>query len=370
MRKTIQTVAAIATGTIGINVGVMPVVGSSPFTHVRVNGTIVLTGNFNITPTGTPKKNTLVEIEWEAAVTPSSGKDVIIFGKTVPQDLLNLAGPNAQFIAKCLYDGTGWQVKILVDFSTAGIIGTTSLKADAVEEANIRAKAVTLAKLANGTTAHFITYDALGVPKSTLISSDILIDESGVATIQALTVVDAMIFDLDASKLTGTLAPALFADRAIPSDKLTDIVLINALYAQQSTPASLVETDLWTNTLPANFLANDGEAVRITAYGEFAPTANVKALTIKYDGNDIVDNAVTTAPNGLAWKIEATIMRSGATGSVAKGEILMEGIAAAFDGNKANVTWANPVIFNITGQESSGVGNEILINQVVFERIR
>ena len=162
--QNITTLVALATGTLNINVARNPAsLALFTSTDVRINGTVLLTGNLNISPSGTPIKNTAIKVLWEALVTitPASGNQVIIFGEIVPDELV---GKN--FIAECVYDGTAWVVNILPDFAGVGIVGADRLAADSVTTAKIADNAVTLAKMAGLAKGNIIYGDASGDPAS------------------------------------------------------------------------------------------------------------------------------------------------------------------------------------------------------------
>lgn len=144
--KNIQTITALSSGTLNVNVSKLPTSLIDTASVVRVIGTVTLSGSLNISPTGTPSKNAAIKILWEASVT-LSGNSVVIFGETVPDEL---AATN--FVAECVYDGAAWVVNILPDFAGVGIVGSDRLAANSV----------TLAKMAQGTTGSILAYNASG----------------------------------------------------------------------------------------------------------------------------------------------------------------------------------------------------------------
>jgi hypothetical protein len=140
--KNIQTITALSSGTLNVNVSKVPTSLIDTASVVRVIGTVTLSGNLNISPTGTPSKNTAIKILWEASVTITVGNQVVIFGETVPDEL---AAKN--FVAECVYDGAAWVVNILPDFAGTGIIGADRLAASSVTTAKIADNSVELAKM-------------------------------------------------------------------------------------------------------------------------------------------------------------------------------------------------------------------------------
>ena len=140
----LRSYTALTSGTISIPVDAT---NASPYPVVVNNiiaGTVTLVGGLVVSPSGTPTTGQRVVITWNASVTPGI-HTITIFGETVPTEL---AARN--FIAECLWDGTGgpWVVNILTDFAGVGIVAANRLAADAVTTAKIADDAVTLAKMA------------------------------------------------------------------------------------------------------------------------------------------------------------------------------------------------------------------------------
>ena len=206
--KNIQTITALSSGTLNVNVSKVPTSLIDTASVVRVIGTVTLSGNLNISPTGTPSKNTAIKILWEASVTPS-GNSVIVFGETVPDELVA-----RNFVAECIYNGAAWVVNILPDFAGVGIIGEDRLAANSVTTAKIQDDAVTLAKLEAAGVGKIIYGDGSGNPKyltiqdaefiigdttlgatSQTISGDATVTKTGALTIASNAVTTAKILD-------------------------------------------------------------------------------------------------------------------------------------------------------------------------------
>ena len=219
--KNIQTLAAIASGTLNVNVDRSPASLVSLASITRINGSVTLTGNLNISPLGTALKNTTIKVLWEASVTITVGNQVVIFGETVPDEL---AAKN--FVAECVYNGAAWVVNILPDFAGTGIIGVDRLASDSVTTAKIVDGAVTLAKMDSlnkgsiiyGNTTSDTAALIVGGADGRMILGDIInglaaVDMSGDATIAktgALTIA------------TSAVTTAKIADDAVTSAKLDD----------------------------------------------------------------------------------------------------------------------------------------------------
>ena len=126
----------------------------------RLIGTVTLTGASSIaySGVGSPAKNEEYEFNYEASVTPD-GNTFSIFGVAVPDELLS-----SKFIAKCVYDGSAWKVKLLPSFDGVGIVDSDRLAANSVTTAKIEDNAVTLAKMAGLAKGKIIYGDASGNP--------------------------------------------------------------------------------------------------------------------------------------------------------------------------------------------------------------
>ena len=158
MIKTVLDITALTSGTSAINVDPLT---AGAYPSARVSGSAALTGAYNISPTGTPVKNSFVEIYWEASLSGGASNNVVIFGKTVPTELIT---SGSKFKVDCLYNGTAWVVDIMPDDAGTGIVGTARVADSAVTTAKIADDAVTLAKMAGLAKGKIIYGDASGNP--------------------------------------------------------------------------------------------------------------------------------------------------------------------------------------------------------------
>lgn len=72
------------------------------------------------------------------------------------------------------------------------------------------------------------------------------------------------------------------------------------------------ETDLMDHVIAAAHLDVNNRALRLKAWGSFAGNANTKTLKLKVGAAGTVTlNPTTTAPNGVRWELEATLIRTG-----------------------------------------------------------
>lgn len=74
--------------------------------------------------------------------------------------------------------------------------------------------------------------------------------------------------------------------------------------------------DLQSLTLPAGFLANDGAAVRIQAFGRYANNANGKSARLAFGATVLVAQDADSYDNQI-WVAEAVVFRTGAATQLA-----------------------------------------------------
>lgn len=71
--------------------------------------------------------------------------------------------------------------------------------------------------------------------------------------------------------------------------------------------------DLITYSLPANSLVTTNRTIRITAWGTCTNNANAKTFTLNFGSQVILTHACTASVAGEQWKIESTVIRTGAS---------------------------------------------------------
>ena len=330
------------TGTVTIPVDLATSTPSLVYPENIITGTPTLTGGFTISPSGTPHKGQKVKLYWNAVVI-HAGNTVTIFGQTIPNSIV---GKN--FIADCIYDGSAWIVDILVDRTTA----------------------IALTELADLTSANIIVGNASNVPTAVAVTGDVTISNTGVTAIAAGAIVDADINDVNASKLTGSIAAARIASKSLSTDVLSDIGRLDSKYSDTATTAVTTAEILYSYTVPADTCENDGEGISVIAYGTFAANGNAKSITAKFGTNTYANNTVTTSPNGLDFKLEFKVLRSGATSAVGVGEAVVGAVSQGVIPSKGGITWANDNDVTIIGQNGIASANDIVVSMVVVEQIR
>lgn len=142
------------------------------------------------------------------------------------------------------------------------------------------------------------------------------------------------------------------------------------------TPASNVETDLATYTLPANALGSDGMGVRITAWGTLTATTRTRTVTLYFGGLTMLTFSSSLAA-AVQWRGEFVLLRSGSSAQTGSGRSGMGQSGANEDlvyrtrrvaGTEA---LGSSVIIKATGTVAgAAVANDIVCNGFLVEIIR
>ena len=359
--QSIYDIALTTGGTVTVPVDGLLSGSLFPTYKVRVSGTETLVSNFAVSPSGTPVKNSYVEVNWEAHCT-ASGNTVTVFGQSVPEELLT-----SDFVAQCLYDGSAWVVVIVADWAATSIVNTSRIEDDAVTESKIASGSVTACKIGSGA----VTNAKIGA--SAVDTTQLKDNAVTTVKITDLNVTTGKLADTSVTTIKiadANVTTAKVADSAITKAKLAKPQRIYSKYSDSGTTAVTSEETLDTYTLTAGYVANDGESIRITVAGKFAATAHTKTLKVKVGSTTYVTNATTTAPNGADFYAQTIITRTGATSAVGNSFMLIDDEAAEnVNINKSGITWANANTISVTGQNGTATVNDIVLSMVTIEHI-
>lgn len=125
------------------------------------------------------------------------------------------------------------------------------------------------------------------------------------------------------------------------------------------------ETVLRTITVPSNTLSSDNSSLIIHFGGSFGANANTKTLRVKFDGNLIVSNTNTTAPNGVNFLSKVIISRMSNTQIRATGEINIDGSV-----NEVELATLSGFNFTTTSYDVEATGQGVSNSDVdVFQSI-
>ena len=135
-----------------------------------------------------------------------------------------------------------------------------------------------------------------------------------------------------------------------------------------SNTASTSEQDLWTYTLPANSLATNGRAVRITAIFTYAANANSKFSKVYFGSTGVAGRGPATDNGGTLWA-EAIVWRTGAATQFAAGRTANGATATQLVTNASPTeTLSSAIIIKATGaSDVAGAANDVTFKGAVVE---
>lgn len=341
-----------------------------------VTGTQTLASDFIITMPS-PADNTLVTFFWRARATHGAFTATIL-GKTIPSDML-LRDFTMKFIA---LGGSFALLETNLDLTKGGQLPADRLVNASVGTAQMTDASVTYAKMQNvgGDSILFRNSASSGVLSELAVAAQSLIGRIAGRIVNITASVNGTVLKmtggnigfaaLNFNELAGTIANAQIPDREIALAKLNSTGLLHASVNDSATTAVTTEEVLYTYTLPAGVIANNGEGVEIEVSGTCAGNANVKTIRVKLGTTTYAVNSVTTAPNGVNWYAKLRIIRTGAATS--RGIPFMSvGIASEGLGKvDGTPTWANALDIEVTGQNGTASAGDITAHSLTVKVLR
>ena len=176
------------------------------------------TAPYTIVPTGSPDRDTFVEIVWNANLTIGASA-LQIFGANIPNELIA-----SKFIAECLYDGAAWIVTVRPSFDEVGIVDSDRLAASSVTTAKIADNSVELAKMYELATGSVIFGNASNRPTALSVAdSTIVVGDSSTGLVSVAVSGDATLTKTGALTIANSaVTTAKIADDAVTAAKLDD----------------------------------------------------------------------------------------------------------------------------------------------------
>jgi len=338
---------------------------ASRVSRYKIYGTKALAVNIAINPSGTPKEGMSVKIDYSATVTTTTAVSrfgdysLSIFGTAIPYSLLAV-----KLRIECEYINSAWQVYIkqsadvipyiklealdpaIVDDTTLSVDVTTgklkvkplgiaavSLATDAVEEAKIKGKAVTLAKMADLARGSIIVGGASDAPTALAaktsgylligdgtdvvavpVSGDVTIAADGTVTIGNDKIFSAMVKagELLGTHLSAAAAVAFTQMEALTASKIPVLNASGFIEASVYDTAKLAYTNVTTpGTLElSKAVVVDGsgkiDTLDITAPKINGTTLSATASELNYSSG--VTSNIQTQINAVAAKETNTII--------------------------------------------------------------
>lgn len=133
-----------------------------------------------------------------------------------------------------------------------------------------------------------------------------------------------------------------------------------------ATAANTTETDLWSFSLPASTLVENGQAVRVIVHGATAANANTKTLRL-YFGSTLV-GSMSGAANNNTWSFQADVIRTGATTQQANVLGFLGTITASANAFTTPAeTLSGAITIKVTGQNGTAAASDITFNAATVE---
>jgi hypothetical protein len=155
--------------------------------------------------------------------------------------------------------------------------------------------------------------------------------------------------------------------------------VINSQFADSGTPASTTETTLYTFTLDAGLLGTNGDVFFFDVSFFTDATNTTKVIRVNFGGTNLAVITFDTAAEtqSTTGRISGYILRRDATNGVQVFSVFSGGSASDVVSTTANLqfmrtevkafTFANALVFNITGQNGTAVANQIVARGMVLE---
>jgi hypothetical protein len=345
-------------------------------TKYLIGGTETLTSNFIVAMTS-PADNTLIEIYWRARCTPGAFT-VTILGQVIPADLLD-----KDFTMKLIANGGSFSLlELNLDLTKGSQLPADRLVNASVNTAQMTDKAITYAKIQD-VAAHSVPVRASGtsgvLANLAMAANSIIARVAGdIVNLAAATnghvlkmTAGALGFaQLNFNELAGTIANAQIPDREVALAKMNSTGMLASLTSDVGTTAVTSEEVLFSYTIPAGLIANNGEGISIVVAGTTAANAHTKTIKVKIGGNVYAVNSVTTAPNDKNWFAQVKVLRGGATAAIGEGSLVVDNAHEGVELNATGLTWANALDVEVTGQNGTATINDIVASLVSVQLLR
>jgi hypothetical protein len=135
------------------------------------------------------------------------------------------------------------------------------------------------------------------------------------------------------------------------------------------TGANTTETDLWSYPLPAGTLSADGQGLEIEAAGTFGANANNKTIRLYFGATQLSsDTTDTSNGNGIAWRIRATVDRTGVTAQLS----YYDGLAGGSSQFTARISTpaentAAAITIRVSGQNGTANAGDIVFRKATVD---
>ena len=128
------------------------------------------------------------------------------------------------------------------------------------------------------------------------------------------------------------------------------------------------DDDLMTFSLPADSLSADGNVIRISVWGTTAANANTKTIKLHF-GATIVRQIGPSAVNNQDWRIEATVVRTGASAQDAIGTELVDNSSVFITHSEPAEDTTGAIVIKVSAESGSSASDDITQEGMLVEYI-
>ena len=181
---------------------------------------------------------------------------------------------------------------------------------------------------------------------------------------------DGEAFRVQLDEAVSAAIPSL-PDSSISLAQMISTGLVTSQVAIVGTTAVVTQETLFSYTIPANFIATQGQGLEVAFFGFFAGNANTKTLRVKVGSTIYLVNDITTAPNARPF-IGYFTMNRGATSLLlaSAGDLKIESVAQSAQTDVSPFDWTIANTITITGQNSVATADDVRLFSVTVKVLR
>lgn len=128
------------------------------------------------------------------------------------------------------------------------------------------------------------------------------------------------------------------------------------------------EDTLYSQSIAANVLSTDGDAVEFFLAGTFAANSNQKRIRIKFGSTTFLDLGTGYTPNGVSWTAHGYIVRTGGTSQICGANLVGLAVPAVAGVASAAETLSGAVTFAVTGEATADNDIVLKIARLIYAK--
>ena len=142
--------------------------------------------------------------------------------------------------------------------------------------------------------------------------------------------------------------------------------LLSTLVSPAGTPATTVETDLFTYTFPVSAFISSSAAIRLTFWYVTAANGNTKTVRVYFGGTLMSSRAVADNAAVQQWTVNILRVASNSQLSVTQ-KVTATAAGTSIELGSATITESTAIIIKVTGQNGTGTANDIQLRGATLE---